>query len=99
MSSENPISKQEKPSPDNHARFSLNYHFGLSLEEYLEDRLTPVKIISKDEDTVLTLWKSKDGTEFMFRMFFKGDCKSAIVMDQAEFGRVVATLQEATSDS
>lgn len=64
------------------------------LEEYLKDNPTQVKLISKDEDTAMTLWKSKDGSEFMLRMFYMKDCTGAILMDQFEFNRVAEFLMK-----
>lgn len=98
MSSIEPSSKQEEPNP----HFPPNYHFGLSLDEYLHRPIpgsaTQIKLISRDENTALTLWKGHDGTEFMLRLFYKGDCKAALVMDANEFDRVVKQLLEASSD-
>ncbi len=87
-------SKQAEPNP----HFPRSYFFGQSLDEYLTDNPTTAKLISRDENTAMTLWKSKDGTKFMLRLFFNGDCKAAIVMDANEFDRVVKQLLEATSD-
>ncbi len=84
------VEQSSKPSPNNFP----DYHFGQSLDEYLAGNPTHVQIITKDEDTVLTLWQSEDETEFMFRMFYKDACNAAIVMDRAEFNRVVSGLQK-----
>lgn len=87
MSSEN---EQQKLSTDSHAPHS----HGLSLEEYFTDNPTYTKVLSTDEDTTMTLWKSKDGSEFLIRLFYMGDCKGAILMDQFEFNRVAELLMK-----